>query len=265
MRGRGGRRVHRPGPSQLLPVARQVDGGGRGLRDALSPAACEACFDDAAYYDEMMALTDARLAAIRESTVVVLSEYMRGELVAAGLPRRASTWCRRSSTFPRRPRPTGRPGPCVLFVGRLVEAKGPRDAVAAWRESGVPLPLVVAGTGPLARAEMEAAGADVLRMGAPPAPCPRSCAGRAPCSCRRAGRSRSGSPAWRRWPSGCRWWRGSRAGCANGIPGPLVPWGDVAGLARALRDAIGRKASMPDGFERDVLMQRLDDAYASAR
>jgi len=39
--------------------------------------------------------------------------------------------------------------PCVLFVGRLVEAKGVRDAVEAWRRSGVDLPLVVAGTGPL--------------------------------------------------------------------------------------------------------------------
>ena len=45
--------------------------------------------------------------------------------------------------------------PCVLFVGRLVEAKGVRDAVAAWRRSGVDLPLVMAGTGPL-RAELTA-------------------------------------------------------------------------------------------------------------
>jgi hypothetical protein len=51
--------------------------------------------------------------------------------------------------------------PCVLFVGRLTEAKGAREAVQAWRLSGVVLPLVMAGTGPL-RAEMEASGAEVL-------------------------------------------------------------------------------------------------------
>lgn len=39
--------------------------------------------------------------------------------------------------------------PGVLFVGRLVEAKGVRDAVLAWRRSGVELPLVVVGTGRL--------------------------------------------------------------------------------------------------------------------
>ena len=41
--------------------------------------------------------------------------------------------------------------------------------------------------------------------------------------------------------------------------------GLVAGLARTLSDAIGRRMSMPGGFEREVLMQRLDDVYARAR
>ena len=49
----------------------------------------------------------------------------------------------------------------MLFAGRLSEAKGVRDAVAAWRLAGLALPLVFAGTGPL-RAMLEAEGFQVL-------------------------------------------------------------------------------------------------------
>ena len=49
----------------------------------------------------------------------------------------------------------------MLFVGRLVEAKGIRDAIDAWRRSGLELPLVAAGTGPLRR-QVEAEGVEVL-------------------------------------------------------------------------------------------------------
>jgi len=38
--------------------------------------------------------------------------------------------------------------PCVLFAGRLVAAKGVRDAVEIWQRAAVGLPLVVAGAGP---------------------------------------------------------------------------------------------------------------------
>jgi glycosyltransferase involved in cell wall biosynthesis len=226
-----------------------------------SPAACQACFADAVYYDEMMALTHARLEAIRESTVVVLSEYMRGELVAAGLSAARVHVVPPFVDFA--PGAAVEPGgpDCVLFVGRLVEAKGPRDAVAAWRDSGVPLPLVVAGTGPL-RAEMEAAGADVRGW------VPHDAL---PALLRRA-RALLMPSRWQE-PFGI---AGLEA-LAFGVPvvawesgglrewHPLVAWGDVAGLARMLRDAIGRRVSMPHGFEREVSMQRLDDAYGSAR
>ena len=48
-------------------------------------------------------------------------------------------------------------------------------------------------------------------------------------------------------------------------PGPSSPGATSAGLARALKDAIGTRASPPAGFDREGLMRRLDDVYASAR
>ena len=40
------------------------------------------------------------------------------------------------------------------------------------------------------------------------------------------------------------------------------PRGDVAGLARGLREAVERRASMPSGFERARLMAHLERVYA---
>ena len=135
---------------------------GEVCRVALSPAACAECFEDRAYYDEILALTQARLAAIRKATVA------RALRIHARRARGGGTREPRVHVVPpfvdfeegaAAVEPDG--PPCVLFVGRLVEAKGPLDAVAAWRQSGVALPLVVAGTGPL-REQVEAAGAEVL-------------------------------------------------------------------------------------------------------
>jgi hypothetical protein len=44
----------------------------------------------------------------------------------------------------------------------------------------------------------------------------------------------------------------------------LVPWGDVDGLARALARLPGTTVRAPAGFERDVLMKHLHQAYAEA-
>ncbi|HET6897448.1 MAG TPA: glycosyltransferase family 4 protein, partial [Vicinamibacteria bacterium] len=135
---------------------------GEMCRVALSPAACAACFEDRAYFEDVLALTQARLAAIRKARVVVLSEYMRAELATAGLDAGRIHVVPPFVEFEEDAAPIAPAGPpCVLFVGRLVESKGPLDAVAAWRQSGVDLPLVVAGTGPL-REEVVAAGAEVL-------------------------------------------------------------------------------------------------------
>jgi len=231
-------------------------------RTTLSPAACAACFADRAYYDEVMALTLARLAAIRQANVVVLSRYMRAELLAAGLAEPRVHVVPPFVEFEEEPDTVEPDGPpCVLFVGRLVEAKGPRDAVAAWRRSGVALPLVVAGTGPL-RAEIEAAGADVLGW-VPHARLPRLL---------RRARALLMPSRWQE-PFGI---AGLEA-LAYGVPvvawesggmsewhhGPLVPWGDVASLARRLREAVETRASMPGGFERAGLMDRLERVYAA--
>jgi len=45
----------------------------------------------------------------------------------------------------------------------------------------------------------------------------------------------------------------------------LLPWGDVAGLARALPGALERTAAAPPGFEREPLMRRLLDLYEVTR
>ena len=235
---------------------------GEVCRVALSPAACADCFQDRAYYDEVLGLTQARLAAIRKATVLVLSEYMRGELVAAGLAEPRVHVLPPFVDFEEGAAAAEPDGPpCVLFVGRLVEAKGPLDAVAAWRQSGVALPLVVAGTGPL-RAQVEAAGADVLGWVAHEG---------LPRLLRRA-RALLMPSRWQEpfgiaglealsfgvpvvaWESG---------GMSEWHQGPLVPWGDVAGLARRLREAVETRASMPSGFERARLMVHLERVYAA--
>jgi hypothetical protein len=58
---------------------------GRRCREALRQDLCAACFDDAAYFREVYALTTERLAAVSRMNVVVLSQYMRTELAAAGV------------------------------------------------------------------------------------------------------------------------------------------------------------------------------------
>lgn len=231
---------------------------GTPCRDPMRREACAPCFEDAGYFREVLGLTEERLAAVRRLRVVVLSGYMRDELVGVGVP------AERVQVIP----PfvhgldpdAGTDGPpCVLFVGRLVEAKGVPDAIEAWRRSGVALPLVFAGTGPLRQLAEEAhlevlgwvphgrmaavyrrarallfpsrwqepfgiAGLEALTMGTPVAA----------------------------WESG---------GVAEWHPGGLAPWGDVDALAGALRGVIGRPAAASAGFERNALMRRLEELY----
>ena len=228
---------------------------------ALSREACAACFDDAAYFEDVYALTRERLSALERLRVIVLSEYMRRELCAAGL---AAARVHVVPPFVHGLDVDSAPAgpPCVLFAGRLVEGKGVREAVEAWRRSGVSLPLVCAGTGPL-RGALERQGVEVL--------------GWVP-------HARLG-PVFRRarallLPS--RWqepfgivglealamgvpvaaWRSG--GVPEWHPGGerLAEWGDVDGLARALRAAVdGPRAAPAAAFEADALMDRLIAVY----
>ena len=225
----------------------------------MAPEACAACFDDEAYFREVHALTAARLAAIRRMRVVVLSRYMKRELVAAGVPEGAI------AVVPPfvhgldlGARPDG--PPCVLFVGRLSPTKGPIEAAEAWRLSRLDLPMVVAGAGAM-RQGLEKRGAEVLgwvdheRLSA----------------LYKRARAVIMPSRWQEpfgiaglealtmgahvvaWDSG---------GVSEWHPGEgLVPWGDVAALAAALRDAVGRRATAPPGFDRAALMDGLTDVY----
>jgi glycosyltransferase involved in cell wall biosynthesis len=142
-----------------------------------------------------------------------------------------------------------------------VEAKGVRDAVEAWRLSGVRLTLVFAGTGPL-RDELERKGFEVLGW------VPRARIWRV----YRRARALLFPPRWQEpfgiaglealamgvpvmaWESG---------GIAQWHPGGegLVEWGDHAALADGLARAIGRSAGAPPGFEPNELMARLVRVY----
>jgi glycosyltransferase involved in cell wall biosynthesis len=154
----------------------------------------------------------------------------------------------------------------VLFAGRLAVGKGVREAVEAWRGSGLDLPLVFAGTGPL-RAWLEDERLDVLgwlpharmssvyrRARALVMPSrwqePFGIAGLEAASL--------GTPVVA-WESG---------GVAEWHPGGrlLVPWGDVAGLSEALRGAVaGPRVEAPAGFDPDALMRRLAEVYEAVR
>jgi glycosyltransferase involved in cell wall biosynthesis len=231
---------------------------GRACVAPMAPATCAACFEDGDYFEEMYALTAGRLAALRRLRLVVLSAYMKRELVVAGVAAEGIAVvppCVHG--LDRRADPDG--SPCVLFVGRLTEAKGAREAVQAWRLSGVGLPLVVPGTGPL-RAEMEASGAEVLGWVGPE---------RLSATYRRA-RAVLLPSRWQEpfgiaglealtmgvpvvaWESG---------GVGEWHPGPLLAWGDVDGLAAALRTAVGQRACAPAGFDRKDLTRRLVEVY----
>ncbi len=231
-------------------------------REPMAADVCRPCFDDATYFDDILAQTFDRLAALRRMRSTVLSDYMKRELIAVGCAAHAIEVI---PPFVVGLDPEARAGgpPCILYVGRVVAAKGVMDAVVAWRRSGVDLPMVVAGTGS-ERPAVEAAGCDVTgwlshtelsglyrRAAVVVLPSrwqePFGIVGLEALSL--------GTPVVA-WESG---------GVREWHPGEgLVPWGDVDGLAREIKRAVDRKVAPPVGFERAPLMQRLVDLYADA-
>lgn len=235
---------------------------GRVCGDPMQREVCAGCFDDSTYFEETLRLTADRLEPLKRMRLTVLSAYMRYELIRVGVPAdRITVVPPVAYGLDRRARADG--PPCVLFVGRAVEAKGIRDAIHAWRRSRSVLPFVVAGTGPL-RQEIETAGIEVLGW----LDRRRLCA-----AYRRAAvvvmPSRwqepfgivglealtLGTPV-AAWDSG---------GVREWHPGGelLAPWGDVDGLARAIRAGAGCRVDPPRGFERDLLIRRMEALYAA--
>lgn len=240
---------------------------GEACRRPMMRELCSGCFEDQAYFREVHALTERRLLAVRRLPLTVLSRYMREELVAAGVPpRRVHVVPPFVHGLDAGAVPSG--PPCVLFVGRLVEAKGARDAVAAWRRSGVDLPLVLAGTGPL-RAELTTLAA---RGDGPGLEVPGWVERDRLSGLYRRARALVLPSRWQEpfgivglealhfgvpvvaWESG---------GVAEWHPGPgLVRRGDVEALARALEEAVLRRVRLPARFERDEAVGRLLAIYA---
>ncbi len=232
---------------------------GRVCREAMKPSLCASCFEDEGYFREVYALTEARLQAARGLPLVVLSSYMKEELQAAGLAgSRIDVIPPFVSGLDLAAEADG--PPAVLYVGRLVEAKGVREAILAWRRAEVGLPLVVAGTGPL-RDKVGDPGVEVLGW------VDRQRLSRL----YRRARALLMPSRWQEpfgivglealafgvpvvaWSSGgIRDWHTGEG---------LVPWGDVEGLAHALAQAVGRRAMLPAGFEKDVVMASLRGRY----
>ncbi len=141
-----------------------------------------------------------------------------------------------------------------------------RDAVEAWRRSGVDLPLVIAGSGPLrgelaAAAERDGSRLEVLgwvdrdrlsgvyrRARALVLPS----RWQEPFGIVGLEALRFGVPV-AAWESG---------GVGEWHPGPgLVRWGDVEALAGALAEAVGRRVEYPPRFEREEAVGRLMALY----
>jgi hypothetical protein len=133
-------RVFCPGPGRTLP-------DGNACQRTMGDAACRACLPDDGYRARILARTLSRCDALAGARFVVLSRYMASELAAAGLPGAIvlPPWIEPGP--PRR-----EAGDAFLLGGRLVAHKGVLEGWEAWRAAGAPLPLRVAGSGPLAAA-----------------------------------------------------------------------------------------------------------------
>jgi glycosyltransferase involved in cell wall biosynthesis len=236
---------------------------GEECRNPMAPETCSSCFEDEPYFREVLALTERRLTAVRTiEAVTVLSRYMREELVKVGV---SSSRVRVVPPFvhdlDHEAAPDG--PPCILFVGRLVATKGAEEAVEAWRRSGLDLPLVVAGTGPL-REELAARSHDTK---GPALEVAGWVDRETLSSLYRRARALVLPSLWQEpfgiagiealsfgvpvaaWESG---------GVSDWHPGPgLVRWGDVDALARALAEAAGQRIAFPPRFPRREALARL--------
>ena len=230
----------------------------------MSSEACAGCFEEPTYFRKTLEVTEARLRSVRRMRrVIVLSEYMARELRAVGVSQDRIAVV---PPFARGLQLDAEPeagGSCVLFVGRLVSAKGVWEAVDAWKEAGLGLPLVFAGTGPL-RAGLEAEGFEVrgwLDRGALSSLFRRASVlvlpslWQEPFGIVGLEALAFGVPV-AAWDSG---------GVGEWHPGEgLVRWGDVPALAAAMHQLAGTRAEPKPGFHEEGLMDRLVALYRSA-
>ena len=125
-------RVFCPGPGRTLP-------DGALCRVPMSDAACTACLPSDSYRERLLALTRARLEALRGARrVLVLSRYMQVELEAAGIASDVvPPWVEVSRS------PVAGRG--FVVGGRLVAHKAPQVASEACRLAGAKLSIAGAG------------------------------------------------------------------------------------------------------------------------
>ena len=140
-------------------------GQGKTLRNGsactagMADAVCHDCVPDDSYRRATLELTRRRLAALRGAEVVVLSQYMAEQLEVVGVTGACVVppWVEIGSV-------RSDSGSCFVLGGRLVSHKGILDGWRAWRDADQPLPLVVAGSGPL---ETELTGTELRGWLAP--------------------------------------------------------------------------------------------------
>lgn len=128
-------RVFCPGPGRTLPDGRRCDA-------PFEATDCAACLPEPEYRRRMIRLTAARRDALRGARLTALSRYMADELARAGLPGAEvlPPWVEVGP-------PRTQPGEGAILAGRLVAHKGVDLGLEAFRRSGIPGPLRVAGAG----------------------------------------------------------------------------------------------------------------------
>ncbi|MBU1154615.1 MAG: glycosyltransferase family 4 protein [Proteobacteria bacterium] len=148
-------RLFCPGRGKLTP-------DGQPCAESLG-LACLACFDQPDYGRRMLDLTRRRLAALGGmALVLVLSRYMARELALAGVgPERVRVLPPPVDLPPAAP---GRERGYHLLAGRLVGRKGMAQALEAAKLLKHPVPLRIAGDGPLAGELAQAAQASGSRL-----------------------------------------------------------------------------------------------------
>ena len=251
-------RVFCPGPGKTMP-------GGSVCVTAMDESVCCTCLGDESYLRSTMDLTRRRRDAIGGAELVVLSRYMARELAVVGLEgaRVIPPWIEAAGR-----RSDG--GSKLIMGGRLVAHKAVQDGWRAWCEAGRPLPLVVAGSGPL---ESELHGARKLGWLAQKALVAELRSSRAllfparwqePFGILGLEALAQGTPVVVAESGGTPDW--SAHGCVT------VPPGDVRAMAAAIEDlasdpgralALGRagQAAVRDRFAREPIVRRLRDLY----